>query len=296
MSQRVVPLPSKLLPLWLLVILPTPTFAANGLVEDTKKSDAECIEGIKSRMAMTDYTYDINSQEPDNNEGLEGFTVLMAAANNEKVLCFEHLLTYNPDLNLKDAKGRTALTYAAMRGGDGGENRKMAMWILEAGADPSIGDKVGKTPLMYAANVGHMDVAKQLIRYCAKTDQEDDFGETALYWAGNGEWVDWTEEYEKMLQSATPKDECAVAPTPAPAPPPPPPPPPADSGSTSGSSGSTSDSAGSASGTSSDSSGNANGGTTSAGKVASASGATFFQGGSLWLSILCAVIAVCKSI
>eukprot|EP01036_Dinobryon_divergens_P055063 gene55063-73559_t len=55
--------------------------------------------------------------------------------------------------------------------------------FLQLGANPSIGDSTGSTPLILAAKYGHKDVVGDLIKADASLDDTDQNGYTALYHA-----------------------------------------------------------------------------------------------------------------
>ena len=69
----------------------------------------------------------------------------------------EALRQTDPAAGMRDAAGRTELHWAALED-DAGRVRK----LLGAGADPSVADNWGRTPLYYAAMVGSADTAKAL--------------------------------------------------------------------------------------------------------------------------------------
>jgi len=61
--------------------------------------------------------------------------------------------------------------------------RRDAVWVrfmLDKGADPSIGDKQGTTALMHAALLNFTDAADELLKRKAPVDQTNRRGETAL--------------------------------------------------------------------------------------------------------------------
>ena len=70
--------------------------------------------------------------------------------------------------------------------------------LLDAGADPDIQDKDGKTALYLATLYGKTKTVKALLDAGASLDIQDKDGKTALYWAGN-------EEITKLLQRSNRK-------------------------------------------------------------------------------------------
>lgn len=67
--------------------------------------------------------------------------------------------------------GATALHCAAVSG-----TPEVVRLLLEAGADPQARDEAGYTPLLVAAERGHVEVAKALVR--AGADVRDEVGDT----------------------------------------------------------------------------------------------------------------------
>jgi hypothetical protein len=62
-------------------------------------------------------------------------------------------------------------------------NANTACLLMAHGANVEATDAHGQTPLMWAAERGHLDVVKALIRHGAKVDWKDANGATALYLA-----------------------------------------------------------------------------------------------------------------
>eukprot|EP01032_Pedospumella_encystans_P014073 gene14073-16182_t len=77
------------------------------------------------------------------------------------------LLSHNPDLNLKDDSGWTALHNAAMSG-----NGEAVQLLIEHGADVDIPDEGGATAYTWAVNRGFEEVAKLLQPASTFVDQE----------------------------------------------------------------------------------------------------------------------------
>ncbi len=85
-------------------------------------------------------------------------------------------------INVQDAQGRTALTYAAE-----GERTKNIEWLLENGADPNSPDKQGRFPIHYAAKVGYTFI--DLLVRPENINIQDKDGRTALSFAAEKEVV-----------------------------------------------------------------------------------------------------------
>jgi len=114
------------------------------------------------------------------------------------------------NLNIRDVKGRTALTYAAESGNseavklllDAGASPdvndfmgiaplhysvksalEITRLLVDAGADVDIRNSGGVTPLMQAAGQGRRDIVKLLLSAGARVDYKDYQGNTAEDWA-----------------------------------------------------------------------------------------------------------------
>ncbi|MHC4662889.1 MAG: ankyrin repeat domain-containing protein [Planctomycetota bacterium] len=81
----------------------------------------------------------------------------------------------NLELKAKDMPGSTALDGAASLG-----NKDEAALLLESGAEVDTRTKDGWTPLIRAANYGHIAIVELLIKHGAKVNIEDNRGMTAL--------------------------------------------------------------------------------------------------------------------
>lgn len=82
------------------------------------------------------------------------------------------------DVNEKAEAGWTPLLYAAAQG-----YPRIVRMLLEAGANPDIGNVHGITPLMYGAHYGNLEICKILVEFEAKIDMQDYYGFTALIMA-----------------------------------------------------------------------------------------------------------------
>ncbi|KAH7129683.1 putative kinesin, partial [Dactylonectria estremocensis] len=84
---------------------------------------------------------------------------LLAAVRKDCVTAAEVLLAAGADVNVKDQKGRTPLSWAAEQG-----NEAIARLLVEAGADKEAKDgHGGRGPLHYAAEQGHEAIARLLV-------------------------------------------------------------------------------------------------------------------------------------
>jgi len=86
-----------------------------------------------------------------------------------------NLLKQNLDVNERAEAGWTALLYAAAQG-----YPRIVRLLLDAGANPDMGNVHGITPLMYGARYKNVDVCKLLLEYGANPNLQDAYGMTAL--------------------------------------------------------------------------------------------------------------------
>jgi ankyrin repeat protein len=79
-------------------------------------------------------------------------------------------------MNELDRAGRSRLHYAALEG-----SLAAVMELLNDGFDVDLGDVDGYTPLHFAAQGYHEDVARHLIDHGATVDAQNRFGNTPLW-------------------------------------------------------------------------------------------------------------------
>ncbi len=87
----------------------------------------------------------------------------------------KELLKQNIDVNEQAEAGWTALLYASAQG-----YPRIVRLLLDAGANPDIGNIHGITPLMYGAMYDNLEVCKHLLEHVTNTDLQDVYGMTAL--------------------------------------------------------------------------------------------------------------------
>ena len=133
---------------------------------------------------------------------------LTKAAENDHNDKLKELITYNStakqqfsniqleelNINAQDAKGETALNWAACRG-----NLKGVNLLLDAKALPDIPNKItGWTPLTDAAQKGHEQIVDCLINNRASVDHHNNEGSTALMIAA---YFGCTEVVDRLIKS-----------------------------------------------------------------------------------------------
>jgi hypothetical protein len=98
---------------------------------------------------------------------------LHRAAEDDSVGRVRELLDAGADPNLKDKKGRTPLLCAVS-----GESYVNTWLLLSRGADPNIPDKGGNTPLHAACELADMTAVHLLVEYGANPETKNQDGET----------------------------------------------------------------------------------------------------------------------
>jgi ankyrin repeat protein len=96
---------------------------------------------------------DVNAQDKG------GYTALHFAAQNSQVLCAEALCKSGASVDIQDSYGNTPLWRAVFSSQGRGE---MIHLLLNCGADRSIKNKSGKSPLDLANTIGNYDVKQFL--------------------------------------------------------------------------------------------------------------------------------------
>jgi ankyrin repeat protein len=122
-----------------------------------------------------------------NGKGNMSRTPLMIAAQAGNMKSVEFLIKNNADLNVKNIAERTALHFAV---DSDNPNPKLVARLIEAGANPNIGDNFGRTPMMVATQKPfNTQLIEVLIQKGADINAVDGSGATALMhaaWNKNG--------------------------------------------------------------------------------------------------------------
>lgn len=95
-----------------------------------------------------------------NRETIEGLTPLTIAATSEaknSIDIMRILISHGPNIDVRDAEGRTALVGAAMTGEGSIEKVKL---LIDSGANINLADERGGSPLLYALMRGQGEVVK----------------------------------------------------------------------------------------------------------------------------------------
>ncbi|ONI92570.1 hypothetical protein ALI22I_03440 [Saccharothrix sp. ALI-22-I] len=133
------------------------------------------LKGVK---AALEAGADVDARAPG------GRTALMSASMRSFIQIMEVLLGAGASVDLQAAQGETALICAAS--GRGGESIRL---LLDNGADPNLGDRNKKRPLMWMVDPGfhrQSDTSASvapLVRAGARINDRDDADRTALMWA-----------------------------------------------------------------------------------------------------------------
>lgn len=140
-----------------------------------------------------------------NDKNKEGWTALMLAARNSKVVGIEIvklLLDRGADVNLQNNEKYTALMMAAMNSNTD-SNIETVKLLLDKGADVNLVEFLGWTALMMAARSSNkesnIETVKLLLEYGADVNIQDNEGWTALMWASQNSNEESNIETVKLL-------------------------------------------------------------------------------------------------
>jgi uncharacterized protein len=117
----------------------------------------------------------------------EGHTALFAATVAGDLQVLERVLALSPNLDLRDVHGATALFYSAT-----GRTAVLER-LIQRGADVNLPDQRGRSPLIVAVLMNHIDAVGQLLAAGADVNYQDHHGATALFYAAEAGLLDLTE-------------------------------------------------------------------------------------------------------
>ncbi|MCM3746296.1 ankyrin repeat domain-containing protein [Paenibacillus pasadenensis] len=113
-----------------------------------------------------------------NNQGGETDTMneqLLQAAQQKDSAALKRLIEEGADLNVQDAKGRTAAMIATYN-----NDVQSVRVLVEAGADVNMRDDMRNTPFLYAGAEGYLDILRLTIQAGADPAITNRYGGTAL--------------------------------------------------------------------------------------------------------------------
>jgi ankyrin repeat protein len=114
-----------------------------------------------------------------NKRGLDGSTSLLYAVYDENVAEVRRLLKAGANVSLANNYGATPMGLASEAG-----NTEIIKLLLEAGADADSPNADGQTALLAVARTGNVEAAELLVKHGAKVDAKEKWGgQTALMWA-----------------------------------------------------------------------------------------------------------------
>jgi len=100
----------------------------------------------------------------------------------------ERELNWKRVINARDIAGRTPLWMACAHEKGLEPGTKVAQWLISRGADPSLGDEYGATPLHVAAALGNLPLATLLLKHGAPAHATTTRGGAQLF-SGSSELV-----------------------------------------------------------------------------------------------------------
>lgn len=104
-----------------------------------------------------------------------GHTVLMIAADRNRISMVNQLIEAKANLNLQAKNNVTALILAVCN-----KNTAIALKLIQAGAALDLQDVYGNTALIHAARNGDAEIVKALVEAHANLDCQNNIGQTAL--------------------------------------------------------------------------------------------------------------------
>lgn len=120
-------------------------------------------DAVKVRtMLMTEKNLDLNTMDE------KGFTPLMTAAVYNAMESLDCLIEYDPDLDLQNPSGKTALMLACQSG-----HVEATIRLLDEGAELSAGEGAS-SPLHWAVDSNSVNIVKRLIEYDCDVNHVDE--------------------------------------------------------------------------------------------------------------------------
>ena len=136
------------------------------------------------------------SKDPDINiQNNDGVTALIFASDNGHHQVVELLLSKDPDINIQNNNGVTALMFASAN-----EHHQVVELLLSKDPDINIQNNYGWTALMFGSRYGHHQVVILLLSKYPDINIQDNNGETALTFAS----VNGHHQVVKLLLSNDP--------------------------------------------------------------------------------------------
>ncbi|MCK4738471.1 MAG: ankyrin repeat domain-containing protein [Deltaproteobacteria bacterium] len=113
--------------------------------------------------------------------GCQTMSPLHSAATQKNLTQMHALLDGGADINKKDSRGNTPLSYVSMQ-----DNTSAATVLIKRGADVNIGNNTNMTPLMWATFKSNIDLTRLLIENGADVNAADKNKYSALMWTVMG--------------------------------------------------------------------------------------------------------------
>jgi ankyrin repeat protein len=141
------------------------TAAARELIEagadvnakDETEQSAYLLAASEGYAELLDLTLE-NGADVNSKDSFNG-TALIRAAERGHVEVVDRLLETDVEIDHVNELGWTALMEAVIRGPGGPRHTEVVRLLVEAGADSSIPDDAGVTPLAHAEQLGYMEIA-----------------------------------------------------------------------------------------------------------------------------------------
>lgn len=144
-------------------------------MKDNVHGNKLLIESIKTNVDYDTFILLIKEVVDVNSRDEKGFTALTYAYEAGRNDLFEALIHAGADVNIKDRKGNYLLTSAIRK-----NNARIVNYLLEAGANANHKDKSGVTDLTHAIVSKQRNVVSDLINHGANVNAKNEKGDTPL--------------------------------------------------------------------------------------------------------------------